>query len=123
MPDSNRLFYILEASDTFVYHYTSAKTLASAILPSEKLRFSRFSRTNDPFEYKTWEFGFGAVADLEGLDYERDQKKASEIAKRNSRVLCATMDDVSAVGAGIDKIYGRGFCRSRMWAQYAEKHT
>jgi Protein of unknown function (DUF2971) len=122
--DGMNLFYNLKSAEQFVYHYTKAETLAKAILPALTVRFSPFATLNDPREYKCWEFGFGTNgAFAGGFDDQAIGKRASDLMKSNCRVFCCTLDEPSSVGMGIDKIYGRGFCRSRMWAQYGEDHA
>ncbi len=119
-----QLFYELQSDDQFVYHYTKAATLVQYILPTLEIRFSRLEATNDPREYKCWEFGFGTNANFDP-EFEdlTTAGEASNLVKANCHVFCSTLDDSSSVGMGIDKINGRGFCRPRMWAQYAENHT
>ncbi len=117
------LFYAIDSSELYVYHYTSCSTLLEKILPSFQLRLSTFSKTNDPREYKEWTFAFGARNNF-GKDLQLDEieKRASELLKGTCRLLCTTADAPDSAGVSIDNIYGRGFCRPRMWAQYAENH-
>jgi hypothetical protein len=118
--------YHLERADKFVYHYTKAEPLADRILPNGNIRFSRFTTTNDPRECKDWGLNFhtsGNFDDLTHRQWELLQIEASNLLKNCCRLFCTTADDASAVGMGIDKIYGRGFCRARMWNQYAMKQT
>jgi hypothetical protein len=117
------LFYNVKSDDLFIYHYTRATTATEHILKSGRIRLSSFIGTNDPREYKCWEFGFRTNGTF---DREFDDlaigREVSRLVKSNCYLLCLTRDDTSSVGMGVDKIYGRGFCRSRMWAQYAENH-
>ena len=50
----NDVWYGLQDHNRYVYHYTSSSTLADKILPTGKLRFSRFENVNDPRESKEW---------------------------------------------------------------------
>jgi hypothetical protein len=52
------LFYALKLHDQFVSHYTKATTAIEHILKSGRIRLSPFVETNDPREFKCWEFGF-----------------------------------------------------------------
>jgi hypothetical protein len=84
-----------------------------------------FITTNDPRENKDWTFGFftnRSFDDVTGEEFARLQREATTLAKNTCKLLCLTEDDEAGVGFDIDKIYGRGFCRPRMWAQYADNH-
>jgi hypothetical protein len=122
-PDFPRL-YQLGSTEDYVYHYTKAKTLVQ-ILQSRKLRATSFAKTNDPREYKNWVFNLSSSSGFYGLPSHSElETRASTIGKQSVRLICTTTDRPEAVGPpGLDVIYGRGFCRSRMWAQYAEQHT
>ena len=66
------------------------------------------------------------MATLAILQYHKGellQAEASSQLRSCCRLFCAATDDISALGMEIDTIYGRGFCRPRMWAQYARNHT
>src|SRR5690348_16818281 len=111
------IFYHLERVDKFVYHYTKAETLADLILPNGNIRFSRFANTSDPRECKDWHLGLHTTGDFGGFTHRQSellQIEASNLLKNCCRLFCTTADDPSAVGMGIDKIYGRGFCRARI---------
>src|SRR2546425_1088870 len=120
------IFYFLECTNKFVYHYTKAESLVEHILPNRNIRFSRFTRTNDPREFKDWNLGLrttGRFRDFTHHEWELLQIQASNLLRHHCRLFCTTSDDKSAVGIGIDNIDGRGFCRPRMWDQYAARHT
>jgi len=81
--------------------------------------------TNDPRENKDWQFGFETNASFDsvsGEEFASIEREATVLAKNTCKLLCLTEDGDGAVGFGINKIYDRGFCRPRMWAQYADKH-
>ncbi|HLY22255.1 MAG TPA: DUF2971 domain-containing protein [bacterium] len=117
---------VLDKKDRYLYHYTSIETALSHILPQGALRLGPFTKTNDPRESKDWKFVFvsykNAFAEVSEEERARLAREAAQLAKNTCKVLCLTEDDERAVGGGIDSIYWRGFCRPRMWAQYADKH-
>jgi len=43
--------------------------------------------------------------------------------KKRCKTICFTCDEEDGVGFSIDGIYSRGFCKPRMWAQYADNHS
>jgi Protein of unknown function (DUF2971) len=119
-------FYQLKYANDYLYHYTRAGTLLSKILPSRRLRMGAMTTTNDPRESKDWMFGFGTDATFDGVtgkQFSELEKEATTIAKNNCKVVCFTRDGPGGVGFEIDGIYDRGFCKPRMWAQYADNHT
>jgi len=121
----DNILYVLERADKFVYHYTKPQSLAK-FLPTGHIRFSRFTCTNDPRECKDWKLGLWTPEGCKDLTYHEWkllQIQASRLLRGNCRLFCATTDDHPAVGTGLDKIYGRGFCKPRMWDQYAARHT
>lgn len=118
-----QLFYRIKETEQYVYHYTSTSVLVNHILPSGKVKLSRFSTTNDPREYKNWVFDFRAQGGFEdGASFAKLEKQASDWMKRTCRILCTTMDGPCSTTPSIDSIYDRGFCKPRMWAQYSENH-
>lgn len=118
------MFYRIGSADEYLYHYTSAEKLLKYILPSRSLRMGPFASTNDPRETKDWVFGFGRRAGP--LDIEEIRKlgsAATKAAKSKAKVICFVRDASGGVGMEPNAIYERGFCRPRMWAQYAQNHT
>jgi len=43
--------------------------------------------------------------------------------KARTRLLCFSMDKDPIRGEHISDIFNRGYCKPRMWAQYADRHT
>ena len=122
------VWYALKNQDRYVYHYTRAATLINHILPSRRLRFSRFQTVNDPRESRDWLF---AVYSLEPGDYDFEdlQRRLNASLKHSWRLGCFVSDPYEAVinkqreDKGEDilgAMYERGHSRPRMWAQYAE---
>jgi len=112
-------------SATYLYHYTSAKTLVEEILPSSTIKLGPFAETNDPRESKDWIFGFGTNTGWEGMSEEIERSIGQEITtlKETTKVLCLSKDDDRKTGYNTNHLHYWGFCRPRMWAQYGDKHS
>lgn len=115
-------FFGLDSKDQYVYRYRSTE-VAFIELRSRKLRMSSFTRMNDPKETADWKF------DLWLGDHKLDESLRLEIeesgtkfAKDHAKLLCTTEDADAALERGVNKIWGRGFSRPRMWQQYADNH-
>lgn len=129
----NDIWYGLQDHERYVYHYTSSSTLADYILPTGKLRFSRFEIVNDPRESKEWIFSYFTQIGLE-LGPEATDPIGTELQKALKhlwRVGCFASDPYEALVTKqredqgediIGAIYERGHSRPRMWAQYAENY-
>src|SRR6266851_891821 len=117
------LFYSLASACEYLYHYTTIATLLDKILPERSLRMSSLAQTNDPREFKSWKFDLGTnryfseESDSEWAALE----KATTLAKDSFKVICFTADSPNSAGMKVDHIWERGYCRPRMWAQYAER--
>jgi hypothetical protein len=116
------IVYYLNAPDQYLYHYTKAEKLIGSILPNNSLRMSQLSQTNDPRETKNWTFGhWTRRAFTEESDAEWEAlEKESTLAKERFKVVCFATDTPNAVPWKVDHIWERGYCRPRMWAQYAD---
>jgi hypothetical protein len=123
------VWYGLNDHEKFIYHYTKPKTLVEEILPSKALRFSSFSELNDPREYR--KFDLDSFWQTVSPDIHKIEEM--EVAlKAGWKICCFASDPIEAVipdGADAlqpqerNRIRRRGFCRPRMWAQYAYNHT
>lgn len=109
----------------YLYHYTSSTTAVDHILKSGLLRFGNYTRTNDPKETKTWQFSFGTNTNRDLGAYKMTEESAwlSSRLKSRARLLCFCMDSAPLSGIHMTDIFRRGFCKPRMWAQYASNHT
>jgi hypothetical protein len=125
------VMYGLVDENRYVYHYTKASTLAELILPTGKIRFSRFGNVNDPRESKNWRFGYGNLKRNEDLDVEHIDASFNAHMKHKWRVGCFVSDVIEAVStkaredAGADMLavlYERGHSRPAMWAHYGENY-
>jgi Protein of unknown function (DUF2971) len=112
----------LDSADRFVYRYRTAKRALKEI-EKKKVRMSPFPELNDPKEFADWDFDLHASQEFPNPNWQKPQEEASAYAKNCAKVLCATLDDKSALDrTNIDSIWARGFSRPRMWQQYAENY-
>lgn len=115
----------VEDHSRYLYHYTSAETAIEAILQHGTLRLSEYSKTNDPKESKDWLFDFGTSdPSIDLAAYSRDEWSSwlSAELKRDTRVVCFSQDIPGLAGNHMVDIFKRGYCKPRMWAQYANRH-
>jgi len=106
-----------------LYHYTKASTFLDKITQSNTLKFSSFKDTNDPVEFvslRHYVMGSGNKDELDSLF-----TKGREISniRNNIKVCCFSIDYVEDQYSDTEKNFCRGFCRCRMWSQYAENHS
>jgi len=111
----------VRSADQYLYHYTPCPEV---ILKSRTLRFGAYSKTNDPKESKVWEFNLGTN---ENANFDKYDMKAlgtwlSTEIKSKTRIACFAMDAPPLSGNHLADIFRRGFCKPRMWAQYANRH-
>lgn len=113
------LFGDLEPSESYLYHYTSATTLAK-ILDRRVLRFGPYGATNDPRENKAWlpSFSVPTHREVDNDEWFRLLEQADRLLRGRAHVGCFTMDR----GRAYDGHHQRGYGRARMWDQYAAKH-
>ena len=126
------IWYLLQDHERYVYHYTTAPTLAK-ILSKGQLRFSRFEDVNDPRESKDWEFSYcAATVSLATFEPESIQSKLNQLLKRSWRIGCFVIDPYEALATkerddrGEDisgAMYERGHSRPRMWELYGDKYS
>jgi hypothetical protein len=110
--------------DKYVYHYTSADTAIQFILENKNLRLSSFRNTNDPREFKDWDFVLSTYngSDLDTFDEKDISSQLSSRLKDCTKLLCFSSDKYGLEGNYIKDLFLRGFCKPRMWAQYANLH-
>jgi len=109
--------------DKYVYHYTHSETALEFILPSMAIRFNPFKHVNDPRESKVWDFKFKESGFEKLMESMILPKKASDYAKNTTLMFCCSRDDQDLKAGDRDYWLRRGFCLSRMWAQYGGNHT
>lgn len=118
---------IIELKDParYLYHYTKASIASEKILPKCSLMINSFGSTNDPKEAKQWEFDLGTNENRDFAKYDQMQisRKLSKELKERTKVICFSKDRSPLTGNHIEDICNRGFCKPRMWAQYADRHS
>jgi hypothetical protein len=115
-------------ADKYFFHYTTREAGFAHIVPSGKLRFSRYQDMRDPLENKGWRFVGGAWGapssddeQAQALAYFQFDTLANEIRER-SFLLSMTID-TTPENSGEVEPFCRGWARARMWEQYAENHA
>ena len=99
----------LDSADRFVYRYRTAKRALKEI-EKKKVRMSPFPELNDPKEFADWDFDLHASQEFPNPNWQKPQEEASAYAKNCAKVLCATLDDKSALDrTNIDSIWAVGF--------------
>lgn len=112
-------------SEKYVYHYTSTDVAYNFILKDGTLKLGRYAGTNDPKEYRNWDFSIGTnfAKDLGAYDVAKLSRWLSDELKRTVKVSCFATDTAPLSGDFTDSdIYRRGFSKPRMWAQYGDRH-
>jgi hypothetical protein len=114
-----KLQFVSDATK-YVYHYTKSKTARDHILASGKLLLTSYAKTNDPKEYRNWQFDVGTNEnkDLSKYDSKEISDWLTSTLKEATRIACFAQDDELS-GHVIDDLFRRGFSRPRMWDQYA----
>jgi hypothetical protein len=105
----------------FIYHYTSTITAIEHILQSRSLLFNALSKTHDPLEFQDYKAANPpdrVVSD----DYAEEQKhlvsELNRVFKKHTKIACFSSDNPND-----ESVWGKGYCRPRMWSQYADGHS
>jgi len=109
------------STETYLYHYTKAKTALDDILQKRLLCLGSYSKTNDPKESKSWEFDLGSNGGCDLGKYntiETSSWLSSEL-KLRAKLACFSMDRAPLTGNHLADVHNRGFCKPRMWTQYS----
>jgi hypothetical protein len=113
----------LTQPNRYVFHFTSAKTLLTQILPQKQLRFSPLGLTNDPRETQERIFAISGGRSIDDDSWCDEMveltAEASKILRQKYVVLCTTRNDSALCRK---TVFGIGYSHARMWAQYAENH-
>ena len=113
------------SADRLLYHYTKASTATSHILKNRLLQFGSYAHANDPKESKAWRFSLGTNEDRDLGKYTMEELSVwlSKELKGRAKLACFSTDTAPLTGDHMKDIFNRGFCKPRMWANYAENHT
>ncbi len=108
----------------YLYHYTSLSTGMEHILNNGTLRLSPFSKVNDPKESKERFIVIRYSSVMRPFsENEKIRNRANKILMNCSKAICFSCDNTRLNTISKDeKIFYRGYCKPRMWAQYGENH-
>jgi hypothetical protein len=114
--------------EKYVYHYTTISKAFEYILDTDQLRFSPLKNLNDPGEKHKYPssimYSFWGEKDNKKYTLDDVKKDFNYFITNYSKVLCMTIDKKNHENSSEnEKIYERGFSKSRMWEQYAGNHT
>ncbi len=109
--------------EKFLYHYTSADTALTKIIPTGKLRAGSLKTMNDPRESKDWLFGMNLRTVVDEEAALNDAVAASKLAQACTRVISFATDADAEGCVHPECQFGRGFAHSAMWNHYARQHT
>jgi len=112
-------------SNRLLYHYTKIHIAIDYILTKRNLKIGSFTKTNDPKETKEWKFNLGTNRNRDLSQYNMAELSAqlSKELKEKTKLLCFSKDREPLTGNHLKDIFNRGYCKPRMWVQYAENHT
>ncbi len=115
----------LDDANLYLYHYTSTAVAIEHLFREQRFRFGRYTKTNDPKETKSWVFDLGTNTSRDLGVYKMDELSTwlSSELKTNTRLACFCLDKAPLTGNHLNDITQRGFCKPRMWAQYAANHS
>lgn len=120
---------ILHDGDT-IFHYTNMRAAMEHILYEKKLRFSKSTKTNDPREYKEWDFSTyinNSVANDTSLLSVEVKIKLGNIMRSDYKLACfcsnrSDKGSNSEIDSFLFKKMGMyGYDRLRMWSQYGDE--
>lgn len=113
---------ILPPSANLVFHYTTVNTAIAHILFEKRLRMSPICRLDDPRERLDLSFLSIGKQEIDQRVFTI-QKKINEVIKRKCKVCCFSQDNMKVLKMDPRDTFERGYSRSRMWSQYAERHA
>lgn len=109
-----------EVENQYLFHYTTYSS-ALNILLSQQLRLGPLAKMNDPLEFedrlKAPFMCQGVCSDKEYMEKASLYEKAVTEKEKSVRFTSFSIDNYS-----VRNIFSKGWARSRMWAQYADKH-
>ncbi len=105
----------LNSSDT-IFHFTTKTTGLEYILDSMKLKLNRYSKTNDPHEYRQR----NTTAVLDGSRYNTNTADIIHSCYyetvQNTKIACFCRNVVRR------KFFYPAYQKNRMWSQYGDNH-
>lgn len=111
-------------SQKWVYRYLTLESAVKYIVCKDgALRLNTLEKMNDPRESKQWSFNLCSPNDWKeptGTStywFERIRHALTHWPK----LLCFSLDSTNYISA-MNELFGRGFLKPRMWAQYGDSH-
>jgi hypothetical protein len=115
-----------------LFHFTKREIAFEDILNTGSLRFYNIGGTDDPREYKKWNFTEMSYSDIDEKE-ERDptlflktNEEFNSVLKNQSFIGCYTTNNISEISNDSTEIKATsikyGYERPRMWSQYGEHH-
>jgi hypothetical protein len=135
----NNQFEEFLKSEDAIFHYTNTKTALEKILKSKLLKLSSFKNTNDPREFRDWQFN-GYIWGEENKDSAFKisgiaNEFCNKIMRNEFKIACFSSNKIHLRLENDDpdyqtwnyhykqkRTYHYGYERSRMWSQYGENH-
>lgn len=114
----------LKDHSKYIYHYTEMEIAVQHILKTRTLKIGKLLNTNDPKESKSWKLSISTNEGSKLRLYSLDDisEEATRKLKSKVNVMCFSKDKPPLSGSPLEDICKRGFCKPRMWAQYAGNH-
>lgn len=117
------------ADQNLLYHYTKTQTAIECILEHMEIRFTAPKNSHDPLEFLDNAHG---ASWIDTGDKKKSQRLIAQLLKKGKeinrirkhivKILCFSVDIDYRDADTPDRLFHKGFCRSRMWSQYAEGH-
>lgn len=119
--------FTIESTNDYLYHYTSREVGLENILGEMKIRFSPYSKTNDPKEIYGPNFNWLLPPEIMN-EVSREEIRESESYYRKQvyeypKLLCFSQDLPHYFDQNRrERTISRGFSRARLWATCADNH-
>lgn len=108
-----------------IYHYTSSRAAIEHILYKKSLLLNSLSKTHDPLEFEDYAMPLrpGRPYSAEHLRELADLlSELNRVFKESTKMMCFSADYRDAIDPEGYSVFRKGYCRSRMWSQYADGH-
>lgn len=115
------------ASDDALYHFTKTKIFFESIVDSNKFNLYPVKTTDDPREYKYWQFTEVSYGDSftekeDSRSFIEKNQLINKLIKERSFISCFCENNKVKIEDNQTEKMRYGFEKSRMWSQYADHH-
>lgn len=107
--------------EDLLFHYTKTEILIKYILCNKELKFSRFYSASDPLEF--FDYTHTSIGPVNKNLANNLESEINSIIKDGFRVASFSKDTAFNSNQNSIMYFHKGYARSRMWSQYADKHT